>query len=258
MRKCRLGGIALFLAVSQLAVSSSVLSAQMMGPPDTTAGSPKGVTAIIFGVQGMDVEDFNAALRANGFPTMDRSAIVSGLASAIRFGRWDLSFSGGTILGGRDQSPSWRTKLSGQSLLVGVGFAVLEKGKWRLVPNGGVGLTRVGFHVEQRRGGTVDSALADPLRGTDLDGQTWIWHAGLGLDYKLGRWKGRKIGVGLRAGYAEQFGETGWRADQNDLSTGPRAGVGGPYGRLGLSVGLPRRGDAIFTTLASLIPWLSR
>ena len=189
---------------------------------------------------------------------MNKTAIVSGLTSAIRIGRWDLAFSGGTILGGRDQSPTWRTELSGQTILVGVGFALIDKGRWRLVPNGGVGLTRVGFHVEQRRGGTVDSALVDPLRGTDLSGQTGVWHAGLGVDYKLGRWTGQKIGLGLRVGYAKQFGSTGWRADRNGLSSGPRAGVGGPYVRLGFSFALPRRRDAIITTLASLIPWLSR
>lgn len=245
-----------FLVLTALAARP--LSAQMMGPPDTTAGPPKGMTSIVFGVQGMDVDDFNAALRANGFPTMARTTVVSGLTTSLRFGRWDLAFSGGTILGGRDESSAWRTELSGQAILVGVGFALVEKGRWRVVPNGGAGLTRVGFHVEEMRGGTVDSALADPLRGTDLSGQTGVWHAGLGLDYKLGRWTGQKVGLGLRVGYAHQFGGTSWRADRNSLSDGPRAGVGGPYVRLGFSFGLPRRRDAIVTTLASLIPWLSR
>ena len=246
------------LIVALALLPTGPLAAQLFGPPDTTTGPPKGITSIVFGVQGMDVDAFNVALRAQGFPTMNRTAIVSGLTSAIRIGRWDLAFSGGTILGGRDRSSAWRTELSGETILVGLGFALIDKGRWRLVPNGGVGLTRVGFHVEQRRGGTVDSALADPLRGVYLSGQTGIWHAGLGLDYKLGRWTGQRIGLGLRVGYAKQFGGTGWRADQNDLSSGPRAGVGGRYVRLGFSFALPRRRDAIITTLASLIPWLSR
>ena len=237
---------------------TSPSAAQLFGPPDTTVGPPKGMTSIVFGVQGMDVDAFNAALRANGFPTMNRTAIVSGLTSAIRIGRWDLAFSGGTILAGRDESSAWRTELSGESILVGLGFALIDKGRWRLVPNGGVGLTRVGFHVEQRRGGTVDSVLTDPLRGTDLSGRTGIWHAGIGLDYKLGRWTGQKIGLGLRFGYAKQFSTTNWRADRNGLSSGPRAGVGGPYLRLGFSFALPRRRDAILTTFASLIPWMTR
>jgi hypothetical protein len=216
------------------------------------------MTSIVFGIQGMEVADFNTALRANGFPTMKGSVIISGLTSAIRIGRWDLAFSGGAILGGRDESSTWRTELSGQAILVGVGLALVDKGRWRVVPNAGVGLTRVGFHVEQKRGGTVDSTLADPLRGTDLSGQTAVWHAGLGVDYKLGRWTGQKIGLGLRVGYAKQFGGTTWRADRNDLSSGPRAGVGGPYVRLGFSFALPKRRDAIITTLASLLPWLTR
>ncbi len=246
------------LIVALALLPTGPLAAQLFGPPDTTVGPPKGMTSIVFGVQGMDVDAFNAALRANGFPTMNRTAIVSGLTSAIRIGRWDLAFSGGTILAGRDESSAWRTELSGESILVGLGFALIDKGRWRLVPNGGVGLTRVGFHVEQRRGGTVDSVLTDPLRGTDLSGRTGIWHAGIGLDYKLGRWTGQKIGLGLRFGYAKQFSTTNWRADRNGLSSGPRAGVGGPYLRLGFSFALPRRRDAILTTFASLIPWMTR
>lgn len=248
---------ALFFALLA-ALPPDHLAAQMFGPPDTTTGPPKGTSAIAFGVQGMDVDALNASLRAAGFPEMRSTAVVAGLATSLRLGRWDLSFSGGSILGGREESGAWRTELSGQALLVGAGYALVDAGRWRVVPNAGTGLTRVGFHVEERRGGTVDSTLTDPLRGTDLSGQTWIWHAGLGVEYRLGRLTGQKVGLGLRVGYAALLGSTSWRADGNTLSAGPRAGVGGPYARLGLSFGLPRRRDAIITTLASILPWISR
>lgn len=234
------------------------LTAQMFGPTDTTTGPPKGSSAIAFGVQGMEVGALNSALRANGFPTMRSTSVVAGLATSIRIARWELSFSGGQILGGREESSAWRTELSGQALLVGAGFALIDAGRWRVIPNVGVGLTRVGFHVEEKRGGTVDSTLTDPLRGTDLSGQTWIWHSGVGVEYKLGRWTGQKVGLGLRVGYAKLLGETDWRADGNALSAGPRAGVEGAYARLGFSFGLPRRRDGILTAVASLLPWVSR
>ena len=256
MRRALLRLIWIQLALLPLAVLPA--GAQLFGPPDTTTGPPKGSTSIVFGVQSLDVDAFNAVLRANGFPTMNETVVVSGLTSSIRLGRWDLSFSGGAILGGRHEATTWRTELSGQALMVGADFALIDAGRWRVVPNVGVGLTRIGFHVEQRRGGTVDSALADPLRGTDLSGQTGIWHAGLGVDYKLGRFTGQKVGLGLRVGYARHFGDTDWRADLNDLSSGPRAGVGGPYARLGFSFALPKRRDAILTTIVSLLPWLTR
>lgn len=234
------------------------LAAQLFGPPDTTTGPPKGSTAIAFGVQAMEVDAINLALQANGFPSMNETVVVSGLTSTVRFGRWDLSFTGGAIIGGRHESTAWRTEISGEAILVGVGFALIDAGRWRVVSSGGVGLTRVGFHVEERRGGTVDSTLADPLRGTDLSGQTAIWHAGLGADFKLGRWTGQKVGLGLQVGYAKMFGETDWRADRNDLSGGPRTGVGGAYARLGFRFALPKRRDAILTTVASLLPWIAR
>jgi hypothetical protein len=257
MRALMIRPLGYSLAVLSLAVLPSALRAQLFGPPDTTTGPPRGTSAISFGVQAMEVDAFNVLLRANGFPTMNQSSVVSGLTSSIRVGRWDLAFTGGAIMGGHDESASWRTELSGQAILVGVGFALVDAGRWRVVPNGGVGLTRVGFHVEERRGGSVDSALADPLRGTDLSGQTAVWHAGL-VDYKLGKWSGQKVGLGLRVGYAKLLGDTDWRADDNDLSDGPKAGVGGPYARLGFSFALPKRRDAILTTVASLIPWISR
>jgi hypothetical protein len=234
------------------------LAAQMFGPTDTTTGPPKGTSAIAFGVQGMEVGALNSALRANGFPTMRSTSVVAGLATSIRIAHWELSFSGGQILGGRSQSSTWRTELSGRALLVGGGFVLIDAGRWRVIPNVGLGLTRVGFHVEERRGGTVDSALTDPLRGTDLSGQTWIWHSGIAVDYKLGRWTGQKVGLGLRVGYAKLLGSTDWRADGNQLSAGPRAGVQGPYARLGFSFGLPRRRDGILTAVASMLPWISR
>lgn len=241
-----------------LLVTGRPLAGQMFGPTDTTTGPPKGMSAIAFGVQGMDVDALNASLRANGFPAMHSTSVVAGLATSIRIARWELSFSGGQILGGREESSAWRTELSGQALLVGAGFALVDAGRWRVIPNVGVGLSRVGFHVEERRGGTVDSTLTDPLRGTDLSGQSGIWHAGVGLEYRLGRFTGQKVGLGIRVGYARMFGSTSWRADGNALSDGPRAGIGGPYARVGLSFGLPRRRDAIITAAASLLPWATR
>ena len=121
-----------------------------------------------------------------------------------------------------------------------------------------MGLTRISYHIEAVRGGPVDSVLADPLRGTDLSGQSWIWQAGVGLDYKLGKLFGQKMGIATRVGYASAFGDSDWRADDNDLASGPRASYGGLFVRVGMTIGIAKRQDAAIPALVSIIPWLSR
>ena len=255
--KARTLAVSALLAVSQLAVSPSALRAQF-GPPDTTTTPPKAATTFGIGVQALDVDAFNALLAANGLPEMSDRALSTGLATEIRFGRWDLSFSGSGVSGRDTKSATWRTKASGSALALGGGVALVDGAKWRVVPAVGIGLTRISYHVEQVRGGGLDSALADPLRGTDLSGQSWMWQAGLGVEYKLGKIAGQKMGVSARVGYATGFGDGDWRADENDLSSGPRASYGGVYARIGMTFGVPKRRDVMIPALVSVVPWLSR
>lgn len=255
--KARTLAVSALLAVSQLAVSPSALRAQF-GPPDTTSGPPKGATTFGIGIQALDVADFNAALAANGFPKMGENVMSTGLSTEIRFGRWDLAFSGSGVSGSSDEHSSWRTESSGKALTFGAGFAPYDGPKWRVTTLAGVGLTRISYHIEAVRGGPVDSVLADPLRGTDLSGQSWMWQAGVGVDYKLGKVFGQKMGLATRVGYASAFGTSDWRADDNDLSSGPRASYGGIFVRVGMTIGIAKRQDAAIPALVSVIPWLSR
>lgn len=241
-----------------VALFPAMLAAQFMGPPDTTSGPPKAATTFGIGVQALDVSEFNTALRAKGFPTMDGTAVTAGFSTEIRFGRWDVSFAGGGILGRRDESATWVTETKGSALMIGAGYAIVDDGRWRVVPHIGAGFAKVDYHIEQVRGGTVDSVLADPLRGTDLDGQTAIWHTGVGVSYRLGRKMGQKLSLAFRVGYAMALNDTDWKTDDNDLGSGPRAAYGGGYARIGLSMGIPKRKGALFPALFSVIPWLSR
>ncbi|HVX89877.1 MAG TPA: hypothetical protein VG940_13165 [Gemmatimonadales bacterium] len=247
--------VAWTLAVSALAASPS---AAQFGPPDTTTGPPKAATTFGLGIQVLDVSAFNRALAVGGFPEMSENVFSTGLATEIRFGRWDLAFSGSGISGSATKTAAWRTRTGGSALTFGGGVALVDGATWRITSMGGIGLTRITYHIEQVRGGTVDSVIADPLRATDLSGQSWIWQAGLGVERKLGKAFGRKLGIALRAGYARAFGEPDWRTDDNDLSSGPRASYGGMYARIGMTFGVPKRQDVMIPALVSVIPWLSR
>jgi hypothetical protein len=233
------------------------LSAQF-GPPDSTPGPPVATTTAGFGFQQLEVEKFNALLRANGFPELPATAVVAGYGTEFRWDRWEVAVSGSFVLGGGKETSTWRTSSAGRSLLVSGGFAVIESERWRVAPSLGVGLTRVGYHLEQVRGGGVDSALADPLRGMDLDGQNAVWQAGVGVDYRVGRWFGQKSALVVRAGHATSFGDTDWRGDENDLDAGPRATYGGFFVRLGLTIGTQRRKDALMPAAFSTLPWIFR
>jgi hypothetical protein len=220
--------------------------------------SPKAATSLGIGIQGLEVAELNAALRANGLPEMSELGLTTGLATEIRFGSWELSFSGSRVSGGDEENATWRTRTSGSALTLGLGFAVIDAGRWRILPTGGFGLTRIKYHIEQVRAGPLDSALADPLRGADLDGQTWAWQAGVDLDYRVGKYLGRTMFVAARVGVIEGVGESDWRADDNDLSSGPRGTYGGVYARIGLSLGIPKRQGALIPALVSVVPWLQR
>lgn len=246
------------LVASLLIPLATPASAQMLGGRDTSTGPTVASTGFSFGVQALDVGDLNASLAAAGFPGMRSTAFSTGFGTAIRFGAWDLSFAGSAVVGSRDDGATWRTESDGNALMVGVGYAALAKGRWRVVPMIGAGLTRIRYHVERVRGGTLDSVLADPLRGVDLEGQTGAWHAGVGVEYRLGSRPRQRLGITARVGYASPFGSTDWRADHNDLSSGPRAAYGGIYARVGMNFGMPRRRDALIPSLVSIIPWVAR
>lgn len=241
----------------QLAVVPSCLLGQF-GPPDTTTGPSRAATSFGFGIQSLDVRDFNAALAANGLPQIDDQIWSTGLSTELRFGRWEVSFAGSAILGPEMEDSTWRTQVRGSALMIGAGFAVIDSKRLRVVPSGGVGLSRIGVRLQEVRGGTIDSVLADPRRGVDLDGQSPQWHLGLGVEYRLGRKFGQKWSLAAKTGYSRTFGETSWRSDENELEEGPRATYGGPFVRVGLMMGMPTPGDAIIPALISVIPWVSR
>jgi hypothetical protein len=247
----------LFSTLFLLAALPSCLLAQF-GPPDSTPGPPVATTTAGFGIQQLEVEKFNALLRANGFPELPATAVVAGYGTEFRWDRWEVSVAGSFVLGGGEETSTWRTSSAGRSLLISGGFAVVENERWRVAPSLGIGLTRVGYHLEQVRGGGVDSALADPLRGMDLDGQSAVWQPGLGIDYRVGRWFGQKTAIALRTGYAATLGGTDWRGDENDLDEGPRATYGGYFIRLGVTIGTQRREDALMPAGFSLLPWIFR
>ena len=84
------------------------LSAQF-GPPDSTPGPPVATTTAGFGFQQLEVEKFNALLRANGFPELPSTAVVAGYGTEFRWDRWELSVSGSFVLGGGEENSTWRT-----------------------------------------------------------------------------------------------------------------------------------------------------
>lgn len=247
-----------FVVACQLAVLPSCLTAQFFGPSDTTTGPSKAATSFGFGLQSLEVADLNAALAANGLPQVDDLIWSTGLSTELRFARWSFSFAGSAILGPTSEDGSWRSQVRGSALMLGIGYAIVDGAKLRVAPTAGVGLSRIGVRLQQVRGGTVDSVLADPQRGVDLDGQSPQWHVGLGADYRVGRLMGQKLSVAVRGGYSRTFGGTSWRADDNDLDNGPRATYGGPYLRAGVTMGMPNRTEAAIPALISVIPWLSR
>jgi len=234
------------------------LAAQFFGPPDTTTGPLKAATAFGFGLQSLDVAPLNAALAANDLPQIDRHIWSTGLSTELRFGRWDVAFAGSAILGPESEDSVWRSQVRGSALLIGVGYAVIAGNNWRVVPSGGVGLSRIGVRLQELRGGTIDSVLADPRRGVDIDGQSGQWHVGMSVEYRVGRLMGQRLGVIVKGGYSHTFGGTAWRADENVLDDGPRASYGGPYLRAGVMMGIPGRREALIPALISVIPWLSR
>ena len=245
------------ILILQLAILPSCLLAQF-GPPDTTTGPSKAATTFGFGIQSLDVTGFNAALAAHGLPQIDEQIWSTGLSTELRFGRWDLSFAGSAILGRESEDSTWRAQVRGSALMLGVGYAVIDGEKLRVVPSGGLGFSRIGVRLQEVRGGTVDSVLADPRRGVDLDGQSPQWHVGLGAYYRVGRLMGQKLSLAAKGGYSRTFGGTSWRSDENDLDNGPRATYGGPYLRVGITMGIQNRTDALIPALISVIPWLSR
>jgi hypothetical protein len=246
------------LAVILLAAGPLDRLAAQFGPPDTTTGPLKAATAFGFGLQSLDVAPLNAALAANGLPEIDRHIWSTGLSTELRFGRWDVAFAGSAILGPEQEDSVWRSQVRGSALMLGLGYALIAGEHWRVVPSGGVGLSRIGVRLQEVRGGTIDSVLADPRRGVDIDGQSGQWHVGLSLEYRVGRLMGQRLGVIAKGGYSHTFGGTSWRADENVLDDGPRASYGGPFLRAGIMMGIPGRRDALIPALISVIPWLSR
>ena len=207
-----------------------------------------------FGYAKLDVAALNAAFTANGFPTLPSSAFTIGGGGYLTFGRLTLGGSGHRVLPRARTTGGFRNEVSGGYGLFDAGVAIIARDRTKLFPVVGVGVGRTVSKLAQTTALPFDSVLANPLRGTEMRGRTWLLHVGLNLDQVVS--SHGQFALGLSGGYIFRGGSTTWRVDRNALTGAPNAGYKGAYVRITIGAALGSRFAAVVPSIFPVMPYL--
>jgi hypothetical protein len=230
---------------------------------DTAALPPRAGISIQGGIAGLQVDDFNAALRSRGRAELEKQAITLGVESWMRWDRVMLLAAGHNFLPRRSFATNYDTEFEGGYGQIDLGIPLLIKRKTLIYPMAGVGLSRSTVTLRRRGDIAFDSSFngipANGGRNVDITGSRFQGHVGLGLDQIFQpQWPNLLLSIGLRVGYMAPFGDTNWRTGPWDVSGAPEIGVRGAYARLTLGGVLGKRRYAAVPMIGSIIPYIGR
>ncbi len=234
--------------------------AALQHQPDTVMEARRfGRAQFMGGVARLDVTSLNAALAAQGYPTLPRTVITYGGGAHLIAGRLIVGGSGHSILSRTETNPSFTNKLSGGYGLLDVGAVVVTARRTTVFVVAGGGAGRLVSRIQAPGGFTFAGALTSPQRGVELRAHTYLYHVGVGIDqFAILSPSGPHVNLGVRAGYIGRAGDTKWRTIDGDVTAAPNAAFTGAYVRVTVGRGLKHRVEAVIPAAAPVVPWLLR
>lgn len=155
---------------------------------------------------------------------------------------------------------AFETRVAGGYGLFTMGYELAPESRLEVVPQVGIGRGGLSAYIDGLEAPTFDEILGDPRRGVRLSRRSFLASVGLGVRVPLsGPWGGeagrsqaavvlagagaantgsgpggKRLVLGLRAGYLFPFAESGWSSDASRVAGGPRFTAEGFHLRLTL------------------------
>ncbi|MGH7503297.1 MAG: hypothetical protein ACREL7_16345 [Longimicrobiales bacterium] len=228
----------LHIALLLLLVSASPGAGQRRGTPGVSERGGRGFFMV--GVEKLELDELNASLTAEGFPTFSQRFLTLGGGGYFIRGRLILGGEGHTILQSDETTSdgAFRTRITGGFGMVNVGYQVLRGGRFAIYPLLALGGGAMNLRITERSTLAFDEILQNPRRGANLANGAFLAGAALGADWFIPAGEGGKgVVLGLRAGFNYAPLEPEWSMDGVDIANGPDAGFTGPWVRLTLGGG---------------------
>ncbi|MEE9553220.1 MAG: hypothetical protein V3W18_02890 [candidate division Zixibacteria bacterium] len=197
--------------------------------PISQAGSLYGGFGLYAGKSYFNLDNLNNSLTRNGYPKAREDLTTLGFDAylilrnrvvlGIEYGHYGSSAIG---VGGSHS-------VSGMKLMVYIGYSLIEKEKWRLRPEIGIGGTDLNFTFTTAENGIdFDDVISFPFRSVRIGIGPRNILIGLAYDRYLFQYKpGQFVNVGIKVNYS--FGEDSeiWDGDFVSIENGPKIHIEG-------------------------------
>jgi len=201
-----------------------------------------GAAYLSGGVAGIDADELNERLDANGYPTFGTSAAVLGIGAYRLFSNGLMcGFEGNGLGVGEEESIRGDIGLGGGYATLGIGYAFALPHRMRVYPRIGIGAGGMGLSFESEED-TVDfdDVLANPQPAPDVDEPVLsidglVIDVGGGVEFTPMR-RGSGPLISVRAGYLYAPFDDHWNvirgSSSSDVTNGPDASISGFYVRV--------------------------
>jgi hypothetical protein len=193
----------------------------------------------MLGWTGLELDDLNTALEAQGYPGFGKDFLTIGGGGHAMLGRLVLGGHGHAFRGG-DETVSlgginYNTSLDGGAGFFDMGFIAYAHDGFTLTPMVGLGGGGYELEILEREAPTFNEVLQDPGRSSRMSNSAFLIDAGAQFDFIITgghRRHGRGgILLGVRAGWVFAPWVGNWSLESQEIAGGPDVGPTGPYVR---------------------------
>lgn len=230
-----------------IAVLAGVMPVQTAAQTDE--GSRGGGGFFSVGVQQLDAGGVDQRLAGAGLSGIGTTALTLGGGGHAVLGRWRIGGEGHGLRGSQRTAAdgAFETRVSGGYGLFTVGYDLAPRSRLEVVPRLGLGSGGVTATIDGLEAPTFGEILENPRRGVRLTRSSFLASVGLAVRMPLvtprtgsaaqphaaavipggatapegpGR-GGKRLVLGLRAGYLLPFAEGGWSTGASRVAGGP-------------------------------------
>jgi len=221
-----------------------------VAPAFETAGATNlqhgGKGYFMIGWTGLELDDLNRSLNAQGYPGFAKDYLTIGGGGHAVIGRLVLGGHGHAYLGS-DESVNlgginYNTSLDGGAGFFDMGVLAWTHHAFSVTPMVGLGGGGYEIEINERSAPTFDDVLRDPGRSARVSNGAFLIDTSAQFDFIITgdrhHHRGRGgILVGIRAGWVFAPWVGNWQLDNTEIAGGPDVAPTGPYVRFLLGGG---------------------
>lgn len=195
----------------------------------------------IFGHNVLDIENFNTALKNNGYKTLSNDFVSFGGGGHIVIDDLVIGGEGHSLVGKEENiGKGYKASISAGYGFFNIGYVVFGMENLHIYPLLGIGGGGISVKILEISSPSFDDILDNPKRGVELATGGMLISLSLCTKYllDLGSYVNTKGGIllGLRLGYTWSPNYN-WSLDNTNIPGAPDVGINGYFIRLSIGFG---------------------